>query len=106
MPKEIYGIDTSKAVTPLMVRDAIIKCFNQAHCMDSGIDEIEKFSNEKYCYEIVKKMLDDSNGDFDNPTKESILKSLEKLKEFAKNFRDQSVIEKHYEQIMQLVKLI
>ncbi len=27
----IYGVDISKEVTPVMVRDAIIDCFTKAH---------------------------------------------------------------------------
>jgi hypothetical protein len=27
----IYGVDISKEVTPVMVRDTIIDCFNEAH---------------------------------------------------------------------------
>ncbi len=28
----IYGVDVTKNVTPVMVRDAIIQCFYEAHC--------------------------------------------------------------------------
>ena len=31
MNKKIYGVDLSKKITPVMVRDAIIECFVKAH---------------------------------------------------------------------------
>ena len=103
MCAEIYGIDDSVEITPLMVRDAIVECFRQAHCTDSGIDTGDKNLNKQYCYEIVKKAFLDAGQDFDNPSKSGILKAMNNLAEFAKKFRDQSVIQKHYEEIMKLI---
>ena len=100
---DVYGINPEGEVTPLMVRDAIIKCFTQAHCVDSGIDESEVKANELYCKQIVEKAFKDANDDFENPTRDGIMRVLENLKEFALNFRDPSIIEKHYGEIMQLV---
>ena len=102
MCAQTYGIDTDKEITPLMVRDAIVECFYQAHCEASSLSEDEKV-NRAYCKENVKKAFNDSGGDFDKPSKESIMKAMEGLAEFAKGFRDQKVIEKHYNEIMQLV---
>jgi hypothetical protein len=51
----------------------------------------------------VKKAFADSGGDFEKPSKKSIIECLEKLKEFAANFRNPSIIEKHYNEIMKLV---
>ena len=103
MTEEIYGVNLQGQITPLMVRDAVVECFRQAHCLDSGIGSDDKTINQEYCREIVKKAFDDAGADFDSPTKETILKALEGLKEFAKNFRNPSIIEKHYGEIMQLV---
>ncbi len=88
---------------PLMVRDAIVECFRQAHCHDSGINPDEKEVNRIYCREIVEKAFTDAGGDFQKPNKKSILGALENLKQFAKSFRDPSIIKKHYNEIMQLV---
>ncbi len=103
MSEIIYGIDTTKEVTPLMVRDGIIKCFQEAHCMDSGATGDEKDTNNLYCLQIVKKAFADAGGDFDNPSTQDIMEAIEKLAEFAKNFRDPSIIEKHYKTVMELV---
>lgn len=103
MTERIYGIAIDEEVTPVMVRDAIIECFWQAHCADSEIAPKEKEINRQYCKSIVEKAFSDTGGDFKNPTKESILKGLENLAEFSKNFRDPSIIQKHYEGIMKLV---
>lgn len=100
----IYGVDTDSEVTPGKVRDAITVCFNEAHCADAGIAESEMPVKKQYCEQIVKKAFADSGGDFENPTKESILAALEELKKFAANFRDQSIIQKHYQEIMKLME--
>ncbi len=100
----IYGIDTEKEITPLMVRDAISECFYQFHCADSSLGLGEGEANRGYCGEIVKKAFGESGGDFEKPTKESILEVLSWLKNFAKNFRDPSIIEKHAAEIMKLAE--
>lgn len=103
MTDEIYGIDPEGKVTPLMVRDAIIECFYEAHCADAAFEGGEKEVNRNYCQEIVKKAFTDTGGDFEKPTKESIGGVLGQLAEFAKNFRDPKVIEKNYGEIKILV---
>lgn len=99
----IYGIDSSKKITPLMVRDSMVNCFYQAHCQDSGLTE-DDGANREYCKTIVKKAFDDVSADFEHPTKEGIHRVLDKLAEFSKGFRDPKIIEKHYTQIQQLVE--
>lgn len=54
--KKIYGIDLEKKVTALMVKDAIVECFYQAHCEDSGLAK-DKDVNKSYCKSIIKKRL-------------------------------------------------
>lgn len=103
----IYGIDTNKKITPLMVRDAIVECFYLAHCAETGISaKVDNQSNKDYCQSIIKKAFDDTGGDFNTPDKDSILAVLDYLADFSKNFRDPSIIEKHYNQIMTLVDKI
>ena len=40
-------------VTPLDVREAIINCFYEAHCADTGLGA-DKSTERGYCREIVK----------------------------------------------------
>lgn len=104
MEKTIYGIDPSQKLTPFMVRDAIVECFFQAHCAAAGINKDEKETNRQYCKDIVSKAFFDAGEDFNNPTKMGIMNAMEKLAEFANKFRDPKVIEKHYNEVLQLVK--
>jgi len=92
-------------VTPQDVRDAIINCFYEAHCADTGLGE-DKPTGRQYCLSIVKRAFKEQVVDFDNPTKEGILKVLSSLAEFSKNFRSQEIIEKHKNQIISLLNQI
>lgn len=110
----VYGVDTSKQISPKDVRDAIVACFTIAHrkelddLMQSSIDgdltdsQIDKLK-EINVKQIVRKFFEESEGNYDQPTKESILSVMDKLREFSTKFRNQAVIEKHYKEIMQLV---
>ena len=103
----LYGVDTSKPVTPEMVRDAIVECFYQAHCTDSGIATIlSENENKSYCREIVKKGFSEVGMSYDQPTKEALLKVVGYLVEFSKNFRDPSIVLAHKESIMQLINAL
>ena len=108
----VYGVDITKKVTPLMVRNAITSCFLNAH--SEVLDEMKEFgefeSEEEFekmklfdVSGLIKKFFEDVNGDYENPTKESILKVLKKLQEFAKNFRKTKIVNEHTKQIMVLV---
>jgi len=110
MPESIiYNVDISKDVTPIMVRDAIIKCFTQAQQevtesmkVISGLEseEAKKISVDS----LIENAFEEAGGDFNNPTKESLIKVIMKLKEFAADaFRDAEIIEKHTGEIMQLI---
>jgi hypothetical protein len=113
MGEKIYGVDLSKKVTPAMVRDAIIKCFSEAH--QEALDELNKekgfdSESEKESFKniqislIVKYTFDDVNADFDNPKKEDIVKVVEELAKFSSKFRKPEIIKKHYNEIMKLVE--
>lgn len=99
----IYNIDTEKEVTPLMVRDAIVQCFFEAHCADAGLNTEDKATNQMYCRSEVERAFADAGADFDKPTKEGIMAAMEKLVEFSRNFRDPSLIQKHYDEIATLL---
>jgi len=111
---KIYGADPSKSITPHKVRDAIIKCFKQAHgaetqntlgemAGDFGQEGLNKLTNANV-ESIVQKAFRETGGDFINPDKKSIIAAMDWLAEFSKSFRTPDVIEKHYNEIMQLVK--
>jgi GH18 family chitinase len=112
MAGKIYGIDLSKKITPIMVRDAIFRCFTLAHkevlnTMDEfaewkSKEERKKFKNMEAEF-VVKKAFDDVNVDYSNPTKEGLIDVLDKLAQYAANFRKQNIIKKHYSKINKLV---
>ena len=99
----LYGVDTKAKETPLMVRDALVTCFYEAHCRDTGTEgEVAK----DYCRELVMKAFQDVNGDFDRPSKQDIELVVEKLADFSGNFRSQDLVEKHRGEIMSLISRI
>jgi len=110
----IYGVDTCATVTPPMVRDALISCFKEAHAKE--LEDLRSYVNvtdeefEKMKEMDVKTLIvtyfAQTGGDFENPTKASMMAVIEKLADFAKNFRDQKVVAAHYENIMKLINCI
>ncbi len=102
----LYGVDLDKLITPIMARDALVECFFQAHCTDAGTGTDNPEINREYIKEIVEKAFADSGGNFENPTKQSILNTMGKLQNFAKNFRDPSIVQKHAGEMMRIVEKI
>ncbi len=110
--EKIYGVDLSKEITPIMVRDAIIICFYEAHSKDleqmknqlnfKDEKEFEEFKKEDV-EALIKLKFDEVGGDFNNPAKEMLIQVVMKLKDYAKFFRDEQIIEKHASEIMQLI---
>ena len=115
MTKTIYGIDLSKKITPILVRDAIIVCFKQAHkeILDltdefaewKSEDEREKFRSLQIELH-VKNAFKEAGVDFNSPTKEGLYNVLDNLVELASKFRKPDIIRKHYSEIKQLVDKI
>jgi hypothetical protein len=113
MPEKIiYGVDVTKDVTPIMVRDAIIDCFTKAHSevLDEMRDNIDTKSEEKFeemkletVKELIESKFKEIDGDFNNPTKQSLIQVIKKLAEYASMFRDPAVIDRHMAEIMQLI---
>ena len=107
----IYGVDTSRTVNPIMVRDAIIDCFVKAHSevLESmkdphdfnrkDFDEMKHMDVEM----LIKAQFNDADADFDHPSKGDLFIVLDKLREFAANFRKPAIIKKHYGEIMLLM---
>jgi hypothetical protein len=102
----IYGIDTTKEITPIMVRDAILECFFQAHCFDTGIKTEDSASTRNYCDQLVKKVFDSVGVNFANPTKDELLRVMKGLADFSKNFREPQVVISHFNEIKNLLDLI
>lgn len=106
MTEKLYGLDLDKDITPLEARDALVECFFEAHCTDIGLDNSNPEVDRIYIKGIVEKAFLDSDGDFEKPTKQSIINAMGKLQEFAKNFRDPSIIQKHAGEMMTIVEKI
>ncbi len=115
MKECIYGVDTSKKVTPIMVRDAIIDCFKQAHDeILQTMKEYYEFKSEKEFEELkhlnvkflVESKFEEVGGDFENPSKRDLIKVIDKLAEYASHFRRPEIIKKHYDEIMKLIRLL
>ena len=108
----IYGIDITKKVTPKKIRDAIIRCFFEAHCNilelareTFGHPPEKKFEGMKKSHvkELVQDIFIKINRDFNNPTKEDLLLVLKNLESFAKIYRKPKIIKKHVSEIMILI---
>ncbi len=102
----IYSVDTTKPVTPEIARDALVQCFSEAHCMDAGLGEAPSDQNKNYCKEIIRQAFADTEGDFDQPTKQSLVRAITQLVTFSRAFRKPEIIEKHKVAIMTLVELL
>ncbi|AKM78502.1 MAG: hypothetical protein UX70_C0001G0791 [Candidatus Wolfebacteria bacterium GW2011_GWB1_47_1] len=99
----IYGIDTTQPITPRMVRDAIIECFHQAHDEELRNRTVDEQVNRSFCAAIVEKAFLDIGADFQNPTKEDLLRVIEQLAVFTIQFRDPLIVDRHIAEIRQLI---
>jgi hypothetical protein len=111
----IYGVDITKKVTPVMVRDAIIQCFFEAHdnilelAKDFfGDPDKEKFEHMKKTHvkELVENIYLKIGEDFNKPTKENLIKVINHLKKIAEVYRDNDIINTHVDELMQLINKI
>lgn len=112
MTKMIYGVDADAELTPIQVRDALVACFKEAHCdiLDETFgsktlrpeesESLKKMDVELLIQEFFRKV----EGDYDHPTKETILAVMGELKKFAAQFRAEEVISKHYGEMLLLIK--
>lgn len=108
----IYGVDVTKNFTPIMVRDALIQCFYEAHCNvlelareTFGHPTEKRFEEMKKSHvkELIHDAFDRIGGDFNKPTKDNLFKVLENLKEFASIYRKPDVIKRHVNEIILLI---
>jgi len=112
MKKIIYGVDLSKKITPLLVRDAIFKCFISAH--KEVLDMTDELANWKSKKErenfrnlkielIIKNVFHEVGANYNKPSKEDLLKVLGGLVELASKFRNPEIVKKHQDEIMFLI---
>ena len=112
MGKLIYGVNPSKKITPIMIRDAIGVCFRKAHkevldLMDEftewkSDEEREKFRNLEIEM-LIKNAFKEANVDYNNPTKEELIRVLDNLAKLASAFRKPDIVGKHYHEMKQLL---
>jgi len=103
----IYGVDTTKIVTPTDVLRAIENCFVQAHSQQTNLGVGgDNLIDENYCQEIVKKAFRETEGDYENPTKESLIKVVDYLGNFSSSLREKEMIENNTKEINNLIELI
>jgi hypothetical protein len=100
----IFGLDNERNdLTALEVRDALITCFYEAHEKDASESMGGTQLDKSYFSQLVHKSFTQTGGDFENPTKKSLIDAISALAEFAANFRDKTIVEKHYSQMMKLI---
>lgn len=107
---DIYGIDPEGGVAPIDVRNALVECFTMAHGgdlaeslnIDLSSDKDSTIKRESIIT-FLTGMFEQVGSDFNAPTKEDLVKVVEKLEEFSKNFRDPKIIEKHTKEITMLI---
>ena len=112
MAGEIGCADSSKEITPPIVRDAIIACFVSAHSeILDMMKEYHEFRSKEEFEEMehmdvefmIKSMFKEMGADFDNPTKKDLKAVIDRLAEYAANFRKPDIIKKHYDEMLQLI---
>jgi hypothetical protein len=107
--KKIYGVDLSKEITPIMVRDAMIRCFSEAHkCLDVSGGDVECAEDLKKVRDMnaeifVKKCFEKAGGNFENPKKDDFVNVINRLAEFSASFRDEETIERHKSEMAELI---
>ena len=108
----IFGVRLDSNITPILVRDAIINCYLKAddevleeifNIREFETDEQKQKLKEDHVRVIIKKVFYDADGDFDNPTKETLIDVINGLRDFASHFRDKETIEENYNMIMKLI---
>jgi hypothetical protein len=108
----IYGLNLKDEITPIKVRDAIIRCFCEAddeimnqlfQSSDFASAEEGKQKKLKHVEVLIRKMFQEVHGDFNNPTKESLIGVIDKCAEYAAPIRDKETINTNYTAIMILI---
>jgi len=108
----LWGVELNSDYNSTNVRDAMLKCFIQANgdaiakstVMKLPEDETEKKQMIKQMTEsFMRKAFEETGGEYNSPTKQSIIAALEKLKEYAAGQNhSKEMIEKHVSEITKL----
>ncbi len=114
MSNIIYGVDADGDFSAKDVRDAILLCFKKAHSEilnqtfvseTLSLEEVENM--KKVDIEMqIRKSFEKTGGDYNNPTKESLISVVNDLKQFAINFRAEDIANKNLTEIMILINRI
>ncbi len=113
MAEKIFGARPQGTATPADVRDAMVRCFLEAH--SDVLDDMKSYGRDltKEEFEqlkktdvegLIKKFFVEAKGSFENPDKESLMKVMDMLRDYAAHFRDKGTIDAHYSQIRRLVQ--
>lgn len=108
----IYGVDINKKVTPIMVRDAMIRCYYEAHhnILELARDSFYKPPKKKFeemkkshVKDLIENLVSKVGGDFNNPSKDCLREVLKHLKKMASTYRESEIIDKHISEIQHLI---
>ncbi|MFA5358164.1 MAG: hypothetical protein WC308_04600 [archaeon] len=111
----VYGIDTENSVTPLMVRNAIEAFMLGAHAETlEGMKGFQKFDSDEafeefkkqYVSVFIRGLFASTGGNYNLPTKESLIRVVEALKVYAADLRNKEFIEKNVALAMEMINLI
>ncbi len=108
MAEDSCSTDPDVKMTPVEVRESIVKCFYEAHrdmiLKNSSMSDEEKSKfTETSIREIVRGQFIEAGGDFENPTKESLFFAIIGLAEIAKQFRDIDRIVGNFLKILKMI---
>lgn len=103
----------SGKLDPTAIKNATIECFIDAHAKElkeldhyaSNGDELKKLK-EMNVELLVKKAFEETGGNFESPSKGDIVRAVDYLVGFAKNFRNQEVVMHNKDKIMKLIELL
>ncbi len=109
----VFGVYLDQDYNAADVRDAMLKCFVQANgeniakAMDIDLPEDQNQRSaklNKLTESFIRQAFKETSGNYDAPTKQSIIAALDKLKEYAeKQGHSQEMISDHVSQIMKLI---
>ena len=101
----------SEQVTPVIVRDELLKCFESANrefgkIMNQPPSGADDQQLKQQVRQFVESVFQSCSVDFDNPRKEGIVMAIEQCKQNAEAMMGpagKDVIDHHYREMMKLV---
>ena len=105
-----HAIKKGEKITPENVRDEMVECFlsAQKECLSLAAESMHRQVTEedlrKSVTVIIKGAFKEAEEDFDNPTKEALMKVMEILKrKSAATGKEADIIQHHAGQMMDLL---